>query len=169
MANNIENREENQYLNILKKHNVKEELKTNLFIPKIDEHYWYIQAWREDLSIKEDKRHKDESDDIFFVINKVFKTEKEAIDYYVFLEAEAELKIAISKLNNGWIPDWDNKHQEKYYMYYASKRIGVDYTFGIKRFPKDLSFLYLKDYDSAKYIIENYRKQLLIYFGAEDE
>lgn len=167
---------ENSYLNILKENNVKKQFESNLFIPKIGEKYYYINDWwnlhndYED-AIRTDTREEYETEDIIFVRNKVSRTLEEAVEHYKFLKAEAELKLAIAKINNGWTPNWNNENQRKWYIYYAynSNKLYMDSTYSVQRTSNESYLLFLKDSESTRFIIKNYKKQLLIYFGAENE
>lgn len=178
MGNIDNNSENNSYLNILKENNVKKQFEINLFIPKDGEIYYHINDWwnlhnnyKNAIGKFERGEHEDEPEDLPFVINRCFRTREEAAEHYEFLIAEAELKLAIANINEGWTPDWKNTNQRKYYIYYSfsSNELFIDFASLIKRTSKESCFLFLKDYDSAKYILENYKKQLLIYFGAKDE
>lgn len=163
--------ENNSYLNMLKENGYSEK-KSNyiLFIPQIGESYWYAENWsihETDIKAVQDKRKSYENNDLLFVVNRCFRTEKEALAHYNFLVAEAELKVAITKVNDCWIPDWANGDQKKYYIYYldSNNKFVTDCNYKVKRGSKEQSLLYLKDTKSAQYIIHNYEKQLRIYFG----
>lgn len=167
---------ENSYLNILKENNVKKQFESNLFIPKIGEKYYYINDWwnlhndYED-AIRTDTREEYETEDIIFVMNKVSRTLEEAVEHYKFLKVEAELKLAIAKLNEEWTPDWNNENQRKFYIYYnhSNNKLYIHSAYSEQRTSNESSLLFLKDSESTRFIIENYKKQLLIYFGAENE
>lgn len=172
------NSENNSYLNILKENNVKKQFESNLFIPKDGEIYYHIDDWwnlhnnyKNAIGKFERGEYEDEPEDLPFVINRCFRTREEAAEHYEFLIAEAELKIAIMNINKGWTPDWEKTNQKKYSIYYffGSKKLLIDCSYSVQRTSKESSLMYFKDYDSAKYIVENYKKQLLIYFGVKDE
>ena len=142
-----------------------------MFIPKIGEKYYYIDDWwnlpndYED-AIRTETREEYETEDIIFVMNKVSRTLEEAVEHYKFLKAEAELKLAIAKINNGWTLDWNDENQRKWYIYYASNfnKLYMDSTYSVQRTSNESYLLFLKDSESTRFIIKNYKKQLLIYF-----
>lgn len=166
--------ENNSYLDILNKNRNLTYLTTNItesfefFITKINEKYFYISFWAEEID--SDIRYEDESEEVF-VINRCFKTREEAEDYYQFLIAAATLKSEIIKINNGWIPNLDDENQLKFFIYSDKSRkvLDYDYTFGIIRKLKEDSIFYLKDKESAKFIINKYQKELKKYFGVPNE
>lgn len=164
---------ENSYLNILKENNVKKQFESNLFIPKIGEKYYYINDWwnlhndYED-AIRTDTREEYETEDIIFVRNKVSRTLEEAVEHYKFLKAEAELKLAIAKINKEWTPDWNNENQPKFYIYYnhSNNKFNVSSAY---RYNFNPNIIYLKDDSDAQTMINLYSKELKTYFGVLDE
>ena len=164
---------ENSYLNILKENNVKKQFESNLFIPKIGEKYYYINDWwnlhndYED-AIRTDTREEYETEDIIFVRNKVSRTLEEAVEYYKFLKAEAELKLAIAKINEEWTPDWKNENQRKCHIYYnhSNNEFNVNSFYQYNCNP---NIIYLKDDSDAQTMINLYSKELKTYFGVLDE
>lgn len=169
----------NSYEQILKNNGYIENNPNNvIFIPQFEEVYWYVERWNfnhindnEKEHVYCDKRRSYETNDLVFIINRCFKTKEEAEDYYQFLIAEATLKLAIIKINNGWTPNWNNRYTEKFYIYSDKNRkvLDCDCSFVINQKSKEDSIFYLKDKASAKLIINEYQKELKKYFGITNE
>jgi len=58
--------------------------------------------------------------------NKKFKSYIGISEDNIFYE---KAKIVAQALNEGWIPDWDNKDQRKYYPYFAASPFGFGAAF----------------------------------------
>lgn len=165
--------ENNSYLDILNKNtnltyennNIVEQFE--FFIPKINEQYFYISMWQNE--VHDDVRRENEPDNLF-IMTKCFKTEDEAQRYLKVIKAKAKIELEILKENDGWKPDWNNKNLNKFYIYcdHASKNLFINSTFVIQHSNLDNIF-YIKSNESAKRILEKCKKELKKYFGMPNE
>jgi len=103
---------------------------------------------------------------------KVLKRKECTLDHFAFLGASqakrqfARHKIAtvIEAINNGWLPDWDNDNQYKYYNYFYNKKNG---------FSSDVvaycsycfvgSDLLLENRENAEYVAKICKEDFIIY------
>lgn len=86
----------------------------------------------------------------------VFKTEKQAKSALAY--AQITQLIALPCYNGDWIPDWENRNEEKYFPYRANNIIlsGIVYT--------EFQHVAFKSYDVYKAFIENHEDLLRKYF-----
>lgn len=96
-----------------------------------------------------------------------FCTEEEAQAHLTYLQALGKVRLAILEANEGWVPDWSNTDNEKYFIYYSN------YTTGLKKGLKvswdagsysNYSLPYIKSQEIAEQIIKDYKEELEIIF-----
>lgn len=95
-----------------------------------------------------------------YMVGNYFKTEEEAKEYIENLKTKQELKDLALELNKGQKIDWEDKHCNKYYIYYD----GVDDVLNIDEANifQDLGQVYCLDEDFLKIAIERIGEQRLI-------
>ena len=86
----------------------------------------------------------------------VFKTEKQAKSALAY--AQITQLMALPCYNGDWIPDWENRNEEKYFPYRANNIIlsGIVYA--------EFQHVAFKSYDVYKAFIENHEDLLRQYF-----
>lgn len=86
----------------------------------------------------------------------VFKTEKQAKSALAY--AQITQLIALPCYNGDWIPDWENRNEEKYFPYRANNIIlsGIVYM--------EFQHVAFKSYDVYKAFLENHEDLLRQYF-----
>lgn len=94
---------------------------------------------------------------------RVFKTEAEAEKYAEYIKAEETLRRVIAEANEGWLPNWDNKCQDKYGINLedATTLIVQSNT----RQKHRQTFMYIKSFKLAKYLMEKYEKEFITYLS----
>ena len=92
----------------------------------------------------------------YSVDKNVFKTEKQAKSALAY--AQITQLIALPCYNGDWIPDWENRNEEKYFPYIANNIIlsGIVYM--------EFHHVAFKSYDVYKAFIENHEDLLRQYF-----
>ena len=95
---------------------------------------------------------------------RVFKTEEEANKYADYVKAEEALKKEIATLNEGWVPDWENREQTKYSFSLITKneRIPIECNSCCKF---NNSFMYLKSRKLVESLISTHRNELITYLS----
>ena len=92
---------------------------------------------------------------------RVFKTREEAKRYDEYIKAEETLRRVIAEANKGWIPDFNNKEDKKYFAY-LDRKLEVDYWTTIKFLP---SFMYIKTRELAFELLEKYEQEFKTYLS----
>lgn len=99
-------------------------------------------------------------------IGNYFKNKSDARKVIRAMEIEQAIRVRRIELNNGWEPDWDNRDEDKFYIYSEpchnpnSLRIGSVYFSDYNPI-----FGYYKSLDIAEQIQEEFREELLWYFN----
>lgn len=95
-------------------------------------------------------------------VGALFTTKEEAWKYYHKYEAEAILK----RDTHGFEPDWGNKAQDKYYVYYDhdTQDFGTDCAFLAQE-----PHIYFETKDEAVDSIKKHEKEWRAYFGIEEK
>lgn len=133
--------------------------KNEKWIPEEGEEYYFID---EELNVGWNWFDNDDTDEVIFKYNKVFKTEEEAQEYADYLKARKEYSYEFSK------EEWEETEIKKYFIYYnyESKRIGVDYYNSFF----EMNTIHFKTEEEVQAFIDKYRKQILKFeFGIEEE
>lgn len=88
--------------------------------------YWFIDTIG--IGYYEDKS--DEVDNSCYSIGNYFETKEQAENYKEKLIIEQELRDIARELNKGEEIDWNNKEQDKYFLYfdYLCNKNKIDYT-----------------------------------------
>jgi hypothetical protein len=95
-------------------------------------------------------------------INNCYKTKEEAEEARDIAVAKHKLKQIIEWKNDGWKPDWENIYESKYIFYCADKTIKIDNWCAYKAQP---NWLYMKDSETAEWVLDNYRDLVEIVIG----
>jgi hypothetical protein len=95
---------------------------------------------------------------------RVFKTKTEAKRYADYIKAEEILKKAIADLNQGWVPDFNNDKENKYYIYYSTYSVVPQTEICLCR-KEQPTFMYMKSKEIAKIIKTQYKDTLITYFS----
>lgn len=164
---------DNAYINILKQngHTISKPISNidlfDFFIPKIDEQYFYISFWGDEVCY--DTRRENEPDDLLFIMTKCLRTEEEAERYFKVIKAKAKIELEILKENDGWKPDWTDLDSQKFYIYHRSSNnnLAINNACGHKYINLDNIF-YIKSKTSAQKILRKYKKEFFIIFGATE-
>lgn len=124
--------------------------------PKRYEEYWYVNSLLQVQSLV----NADNLGDRY----RTFKTEEEAKRYAEYIKAEETLKKAIADLNQGWVPDFNNDNQIKYFIYYRadSRSLFIDSWYHRKEHP---TFMYMESKEIAEIIRTQYKDTLITYFS----
>ena len=132
--------------------------KNEKWIPEVGEKYYFID---EELNVDWQWFDNDDTDEVIFKYNKIFKTEEEAQEYADYLEARKEYSYEFSK------GEWEDYKIEKYLMYY---------NYQIKKFRilccsncRYINSIYFKSREKAQEFINDYKKYILKFeFGIEE-
>jgi len=84
----------------------------------------------------------------------VYKTGREAARARDIDIAKDKLRQIIEWKNNGWKPDLEDEEISKYCFYKYRNNINIDHFYIAKHQP---SWLYMKDKQTAEWILDNYR------------
>lgn len=137
----------------------KPEPTVNYWQPKDNERHWFVNVYglvrsncTTDTGLLEKGHHR------------VFKTEEEAYKYADYVRAEEALKKEIATLNEGWVPDWENRDQFKYSFSLNTKTqiIQIECN-SIYKFHN--SFMYLKSRKLVESLISTHIKELITYLS----
>lgn len=133
--------------------------KSNKWIPKEDEMYYYVSM--DYLNVDSNKWDNDRIDNTIIKYNKIFKTEEEAKEYADYLKAKKDYSYEFTK------EEWEDKEIDKYCIYYDfnSKIFYVDYI----KYCGRIGTIYFKTYEKAQEFLDRYKKQILKFeFGIEE-
>jgi len=102
-------------------------------------------------------------DDTYYSkIHSIYKTKQEAEKARSIAVAKHKLKQIIEWKNNGWKPDLEDEEISKYCFYKYRNDINIDHFYIAKHQP---SWLYMKDKQTAEWILDNYRDLVEIVLG----
>lgn len=135
-----------------------EEVKETGWKPKTGDKYWYIadcgivvcNAWRNGII-----------DNARYELGNCYRTEEEA-------EHAKKVQIARTKIkrSSNFVPDWDNKCQEKFFVYlnHFAKYLDVGNTVSYNTIGQIVFYQTRKDAERA---IEEFRQDYFLHFGVE--
>lgn len=103
-------------------------------------------------------------DNDIFNLSRLFKTKAEAERYKEWLKAKRSIELEIARLNEGWIPDWDDINDDKYFVYLLDNNPEVSSPSITKALPNSM---YLRSKSLAEHLIETHEKELRIYLEVE--
>lgn len=156
---NLSEEEIEQLMKIIKKSNG---CKRKVWKPECDKNYWIINGFR----VVNSSWDNDNVDYRRYEIGNCFKTEKEAKFALEKLKVEAELR-RFAEENNECEFDWEDKKQEKWFMYYNCdmKKIDIIYNTVLKT-----HCIYFSSKKIAKQAIDYIGEERLkkYYLGIED-
>lgn len=90
------------------------------------------------------------------------KQEAEAQRYADYIKAEETLRKAIAEANEGWVPDWYNSNDNKFYVYINRNNLGIEQHNWEKFLP---TFMYIKNARLARQLIEEYKQEFITYLS----
>ena len=123
------------------------------FVPKEDEKFWVINMWgKADWFVWNDK---DDANKYLLDNSPLFPTKEEAERYLKFKQELAKRRWLVTE------EEWEDDEVDKLVIYYdyTRKEFGVTCTFC-----KYLGEIYFKNEADAKYIIDNFKDELLEYW-----
>ena len=134
--------------------------KNEKWIPEEGEEYYFID---EELNVGWNWFDNDDTDEVIFKYNKVFKTEEEAEEYADYLKAKKEYSYEFSE------EEWKNTNIiYKHYIYYDFN--DKAFYIGSAEYCGRIGTIYFKTYEKAQAFIDKYKKQILKFeFGIEEE
>ena len=136
---------------------LKESKKEGKWKPKPAEEYWFRNTDKGE--IESICRYEGDCWDDWRVNNiPIFKTEEECRRYWHFMDTVKEKSYEFSK------EEWEDDEIGKFVIYYdyTRKEFGVTCVFC-----KYLGEIYFKDKESAQYIIDNFKDELMEFFVKE--
>ena len=136
---------------------LKESKKEGKWLPKPAEEYWFRNTDKGE--IESICRYEGDCWDDWRVNNiPIFKTEEECRRYWHFMDTVKEKSYEFSK------EEWEDDEIGKFVIYYdyTRKEFGVTCVFC-----KYLGEIYFKDKESAQYIIDNFKDELMEFFVKE--
>ena len=123
------------------------------FIPEIGDKYWYVSS----MGMIYNCNFENNIFEQYKIANSpVFRTEEEAKRYLEFKQELSKRRWLVTE------EEWGKHNIRKYTIYYDfnRKEFGVDRSIDIKY----LGEIYFKDKESAQYIIDNFKEELMEYF-----
>lgn len=93
---------------------------------------------------------------------RVFKTKVEAQKYAEYVKAEETLRRVIAKVNEGWIPDWNNFQEVKYVVVLIDMKLWV---FNYNRTKYLPNFMYIKSKELTEKLAKEYEKEFITYLS----
>ena len=132
---------------------LKESKKECKWKPVEKEQYWYRNT---DGKIYTDFWSNHIYDEFRYKHTPIFKTEEECERYWRFMDTVKEKSYSFSE------EEWEDDEVDKLVIYYdyTRKEFGVTCTWVCKY----LGEIYFKDKESAQYIIDNFKDELMEYF-----
>ena len=132
---------------------LKESKKEGKWKPKYDDIYFYIG----DSGIITKRCCSDNQFDEWRYKNTaIFKTEKECERYKYFMDTVKEKSYEFSK------EEWEDVNIRKYYIFYSYNNTYFKVHSDLHC--KELGKIYFRDEESAQYIIDNFKDELMEYF-----
>lgn len=153
--------------------------KTQL-IKNIEEMELKLKEMREELATKEEKQFPQKGDKYYYIntegeINsstasdsegrfQAFRTKEEAQIFYNVECAKKRVKDEIKRLNDGWIPDWNNSDQQKGYLsfFHIKGTLEKNMTYSIKVVDNSM---YLKNKELIDELISTHKLDLFLILG----
>ena len=133
--------------------------KNEKWIPEVGDRYYFID---EELNVDWQWFDNDDTDEVIFKYNKVFKTEEEAQEYADYLKARKEYSYEFSK------EEWEDSGIQKYFIYYNHTCNVLGITVNNIWFP--MNGIHFKSRGKAEEFIDKYKKQILKFeFEIEEE
>ena len=125
---------------------------------KYGEYYWYIDDFG---VIKRDRWANYTSDGYRYETGNVYKTEQEA-------KKARELQIARAKIrrSSNFVPNWDNKHQEKFFVYinHFAKYLDIGNT---TSYDTSGQIVFYQTRKEAERAMEELKQEYYLHFGIE--
>lgn len=99
-------------------------------------------------------------------IGNYFKNKSDARKVIRAMEIEQAVRVRRIELNNGWEPDWDNRDEDKFYIYSEPRHNPNSLRTGSVYFSDyNPIFGYYKSLEFTEQIQEEFREELLWYFN----
>jgi hypothetical protein len=94
------------------------------FRPEPGQNYWCIDS----MGFEADGVYADDEIDQYYLLTgNCFQTKEEATAYKEYQLALGRVNHAILDANDGWVPDWEDKSQTKYFLYLNTSGWDVDW------------------------------------------
>lgn len=129
-----------------------------------DEYFYLISSGMVDS----DKEFELLGDDLRYAMGNYFKTEEEAQAYADYLKA----LVVVREDAKGFVPDWKDEHQSKYYVCYLHEREGLCLFDDVIRRHADngvFGLPYFETEEDARASIEKHEKEWKTIFGVKDK
>lgn len=116
-----------------------ENLEPKVYLPEIGEKYWYLFATGEVANYiwKNDK-----TDNDLFTQGNVFLTQQEAQKEAQYRKLRAKYVAYVKEYNDGWVADWSDKEQVKYYLQWHCFNNFFHIINTYTNLPTDLDFIF---------------------------
>lgn len=122
------------------------------FVPKEDEKFWVINMWgKADWFVWNDK---DDANKYLLDNSPLFPTKEEAERYLKFKQELAKRRWLVTE------EEWEDDNILKYYIEIEKDEIAVEFSNVYRK----VGTIYFKTEESAKYIIDNFSKELKEYW-----
>lgn len=142
------------------KNELKEKEKSEKWIPKENEVYYYVNMSY--LNVDGNGWYNDRKDNTIIKYNKIFKTKEDAQEYADYLKARCEYSYEFSK------EEWEDSGIQKYFIYYNHTCNVLGITANNIWFP--MNGIHFKSRGKAEEFLDKYKKQILKFeFGIEEE
>lgn len=127
--------------------------------PKDKEEYWYVG---DDGWVESDYWYGNGNTDDPFRLgqNNVHKSKKLAEQHLELLKAQAEIRNS-----SDFEPDWSNKEQYKYHIYYD--HLQNELMWECHQWCQSPSLAYYPTWEAAKQAIKDFKEQYLLVFGVK--
>ena len=133
--------------------------KNEKWIPEEGEEYYFID---EELNVGWNWFDNDDTDEVIFKNNKIFKTEEEAQEYADYLKARKEYSYEFSK------EEWKDFSILKHIIYLDT--VNQDIFMESTSMQYYMNSIYFQTREDAKKFIDKYKKQILKFeFDIEEE
>ena len=128
-----------------------------------DGEYWCVNPKGEVVKFYEKD---DRFDDYQYLTGNYFQTREEAEHHKARQEAIGRVTHAIIEANEGWVPDWEDVREEKYYLYYNYPTQNIDYDW-MSSYRLTLQLPYIKSAEIAEKIKCSHEQDLLLIFNVK--
>lgn len=129
-------------------------------VPEDIEHYYYVDELGEVHSIGEKLNYYDFEK--AYLRGLAFKTKEEAEQFDKERILINKLKKWVEEHNDGWVPDWSDINENKYYIYYdhsmGSERLRIDLCWISEKFSK---LPYFKTIEIARECVDLFGNEII--------
>jgi hypothetical protein len=136
-----------------------------IWIPEKNKKYYVVDSTHSPCPISWNESR---FDDMNLAVDDVFKTPREAEQYRQKLEALAKIKHYIAENFEPWEPDWKDKSEGKYHIYFNHLNDRFDWQWA-DHLQRVTLLPYFKTNDEAEEIINKFEEELRIIFEVGKE